>query len=163
MSNNEICNLNGIELFKNLTHLSISFNNIENIEELDRISNKNLLTLLAVKGNFFCKNPISNILIINKFPNLKDLDDYKISEATFNVIEESKDLRCDIIPFLWILDDNLCKLEKIKNTILINLEIETKFGNRIDLEDKMNNVFYLMKIVGNLIFTPETINKYLVK
>jgi hypothetical protein len=60
---------------------------LEKVEELDKISDKNLLMSLSVKGNLFCKNPLSNIMIINKFINLKDLDGFKVSDATFKVIE----------------------------------------------------------------------------
>jgi hypothetical protein len=87
LSNNKIYSLNGIEAFKFLTHFSISYNNIEKIEELDRISNKEILISLSIKGNLFCKNPLSNVMIINKFKKLKDLDGFKISDTTLKVIE----------------------------------------------------------------------------
>ena len=66
ISNNNITSLCGIEQFKNLTHLSIAYNLIENINEFDRIYDKLILISLSVKGNFFCKNPHSNIILIKK-------------------------------------------------------------------------------------------------
>lgn len=87
LSNNKIQNLIGIEFFKNLTHLSLSFNNLEKVNELEKISNKDILISLSVKGNLFMKNPLSSVLIIKMFSKLKDLDDNKISEATFKLIE----------------------------------------------------------------------------
>ena len=74
-------------MFKNLQHFSISYNNIEKIEELFKLSNPGILYTLSVKGNLFCKNPNSNISIINRFPKLKDLDGYKISELSYHVID----------------------------------------------------------------------------
>jgi hypothetical protein len=79
--------LSGIEQFRNLTHFSIAFNHLENIEELDKIKNQKLLISLSVKGNMFCKNPLANIAIIERFKNLRDLDGYKVSEQTYTVIE----------------------------------------------------------------------------
>ena len=50
--------------------------------------NKKILLSLSVKGNLFCKNPQSNIKLIKKFPKLKYLDSFKITEATYKVINE---------------------------------------------------------------------------
>ncbi len=90
MSNNKINSLSGIEVFKKLTHLSICFNKIEKVQELERITNKTNLISLSVKGNFFCTNPNSNIQIIEMFSNLKDLDSYKVTESSVNVIRGIK-------------------------------------------------------------------------
>ncbi len=87
LSNNKIVSLSGMEIFQHLTHFSISFNHLEKIDELDKIKNPKLIQVLSVKGNLFCKNPLSNIFIIEKFKDMKDLDGYKISEATYKVIE----------------------------------------------------------------------------
>ena len=78
LSNNNIISLEGIEQFANLTHLSISYNLIEDIYELNHIINPEILLHLNVKGNFFCKNPSFEEVILNLFINLKSLDDLKI-------------------------------------------------------------------------------------
>ncbi len=87
LSNNRIRYIKGIEVFKNLVFFSVAFNEIDNIEELDRLFNKNAIISLSVKGNLFNKNPSANIIIIKKFPNLKDLDGYKVSNGTIITIE----------------------------------------------------------------------------
>jgi hypothetical protein len=43
--------LQGIESFGNLTHISLSHNKLQNIQELYRIKNPLKLECLAVKGN----------------------------------------------------------------------------------------------------------------
>jgi hypothetical protein len=87
LSNNKISSLDGIEIFKNLTHFSISYNKIVKISELKKINNKHKLTSISVKGNFFCINPNTNTELICLFPNLQDLDGYKIKESTSDVIQ----------------------------------------------------------------------------
>lgn len=42
---------------------------------------------LSVKGNFFCKNPKANEIIIKMFQNLNDLDGNKITDLTFKVLK----------------------------------------------------------------------------
>lgn len=87
LSNNKIRYLNGIEVFKNLTFFSVAFNEIDDIEEFERIQNKEKMVSLAVKGNLFFKNPSANLNLIKKFPYLKDLDGYKISRDTIKTID----------------------------------------------------------------------------
>ena len=67
LSNNSIISLTGIGVFKNLEYLSISHNYIERFEEFIKISHPEKIVSLSVKGNYFCKNPQSNLLIINFF------------------------------------------------------------------------------------------------
>ena len=50
LSNNKIQTLSGIEQFKNLTHLSIAYNLIDDIDEFDKIYDKLILISLSVKG-----------------------------------------------------------------------------------------------------------------
>lgn len=79
--------MNGIEVFRNLLFFSVSFNEIDNIEELDKLQNKDNIISLSVKGNLFFKNPAANIMLIKKFPNLKDLDGYKVSATSVKTID----------------------------------------------------------------------------
>jgi Leucine-rich repeat (LRR) protein len=67
LSNNSISSLTGIDVFKNLAYFSISHNFIERFEELLKISHPDKIVSLSVKGNYFCKNPQSNLLIIQHF------------------------------------------------------------------------------------------------
>ena len=67
LSNNSILSLTGIGVFKNLIYLSISNNFIERFEEFFKISQPEKIVSLSVKGNYFCKNPQTNLLIISFF------------------------------------------------------------------------------------------------
>jgi hypothetical protein len=150
LSNNSIISLNGIQTFINLTHLSVSFNNLVNLEELDFIYNKNLITLLGVKGNIFMKNPLANQNIISKFPNLKDLDGSKIGETTFKLISETKHLRSNLIPTLYILRNYINNYDLLIKKVMINLEIIENnggFNSLQKIEDKIEKIKQLFKQV----------------
>ena len=68
LSHNLIEKLNGIECFTAITHLSLSYNAICDIDELYHISNKEKLISLSIKGNFMVKHPNYITAILIKFP-----------------------------------------------------------------------------------------------
>ena len=69
LSHNLIEKLNGIECFTTLTHLSLSYNAICDIDELFHISNKEKLLSISIKGNFMIKHPNYITAILLKFPS----------------------------------------------------------------------------------------------
>jgi len=75
-----LASLEGVEHFKQLTHLSVSFNRIADIEELSRVAAPAQLECLAVKGNYFIeRNPNYSSLLLNHFTNLKELDSLQVA------------------------------------------------------------------------------------
>lgn len=88
LSHNYLYTLEGIEMFTNLTHLSISHNKIQDIEELSRIKSVNKLECLAVKGNFIDRHPDYKSLIVQFYPKLKELDNLQINEAIRQQIKD---------------------------------------------------------------------------
>ena len=131
LSNNNLTTLEGIDQFANLTHLSISYNLIEDIYELNRIINPEILLFLNVKGNFFCKNPSYVEVILNLFLNLKSLDDLKINNNHKKQIKYGQDLSKLIMPFLLDIQE---KIEKISNLYSVS-----QFNNEYDLSE-LNNI-----------------------
>lgn len=84
-----MASLDGIENFPNLTHLSLSYNKLNSVDELAKIgaksaahgaaNNANKLICLAVKGNFFLeRHPDYRALIIRHFTGLRELDSQPI-------------------------------------------------------------------------------------
>ena len=122
LSNNNITSLEGIEQFANLTHFSISYNLIEDIYELSHIINPEILLHLNVKGNFFCKNPSFEEVILNLFTNLKTLDDLKINNTHKKMIKYGHDLSKIIMIFLLDMDEKINKISMIKNVFNLNNE-----------------------------------------
>lgn len=113
LSHNSLVTLDGIELFPNLTHLSISHNKLKNIEELSKI-NPNNLQCLAIKGNYFVeRHPDHKSLLIKHFGKLKEIDSVQIGVEPSNSgsirgqIREGLKLRHTLIPFLIKLDQNI--------------------------------------------------------
>ena len=122
LSNNNIISLEGIEQFANLTHLSISYNLIEDIYELNHIINPEILLHLNVKGNFFCKNPSFEEVILNLFINLKTLDDLKINITHKKMIKYGQELSKYIMIFLMDIEEKMNKISMIKNVYNLNKE-----------------------------------------
>ena len=58
---------------------------------------------LAVKGNYFDKHPDYQALLINYFPNLKELDSWQITDAS-RTMAAGKELRRQLIPFMYAVD-----------------------------------------------------------
>ena len=80
LAHNHLSTLEGLEVFPKLTHLSISHNKIQDIEELSRIQEPLNLECLAVKGNFIDRHPDYKALTLQFFANLKELDGWQIGE-----------------------------------------------------------------------------------
>ena len=131
LSNNNITSLEGIEQFANLTHFSISYNLIEDIYELNHIINPEILLHLNVKGNFFCKNPSFEEVILNLFPNLKTLDDLKINNTHKKMIKYGQELSKYIMIFLLDMEEKKNKISMIINVYNLN--------NEYDLINSSNN------------------------
>ena len=169
ISNNNITSLCGIEQFKNLTHLSIAYNLIENINEFDRIYDKLILISLSVKGNFFCKNPHSNIILIKKFPKLRILDGFKISEATYKVLNETEKMMENVMKFFSNINKKKEKIQKITHLIKLNNEFEQKYTNElndpISLDEKIKKIKTLIKVseynnfLDNEVYNEKYLNK----
>ena len=139
LSNNNIITLEGIEQFANLTHLSISYNLIEDIYELNRIINPEILLHLNVKGNFFCKNPSFSEVILNLFLNLKTLDDLKINNNHKNQIKYGQELSKLILPFILDLQEKIEKFSTIQNVYQINQEYNMINSSSNNLQNNINN------------------------
>ena len=138
LSNNNITTLEGIEQFANLTHLSISYNLIEDIYELNRIINPEILLFLNVKGNFFCKNPSFSEVILNLFLNLKSLDDLKINNTHKQQIKYGQDLSKIILPFLLDIHENIEKISNMQNIYQMNNENILFNNNNNSLQNNNN-------------------------
>jgi hypothetical protein len=107
LSHNALTTLEGLEAFPALTHLSLSFNRIQDIEELTRIKNPHLLECLAVKGNFIDRHPDCRALLLRYFPKLRELDGI----STLNDrMKEGEILRGEIMRFFFKMDQRVVKV-----------------------------------------------------
>ena len=151
LSNNNIISLEGIEQFANLTHLSISYNLIEDIYELNHIINPEILLHLNVKGNFFCKNPSFEEVILNLFINLKTLDDLKINNAHKKIIKYGQELSKLIMIFLMDIDEKINKISMLKNVCNLNSEYNMINSSENNLQQfNQDNLDTLIKEFNNI-------------
>lgn len=107
ISHNNLRSLEGLEFFTSLTHLSISYNKIFDLEELSHVGNQYSLLNLSIKGNFFDKHPDIRNLVLHYFPNLTELDNTQVNKSMRNMMVAAMYLRKMLIP-MWY------KLEKSK-------------------------------------------------
>ena len=140
LSNNNITTLESIEQFANLTHLSISYNLIEDIYELNRIINPEILLFLNVKGNFFCKNPSTIEVILNLFLNLKSLDDLKINNNHKKQIKYGQELNKLILHFLLDVEEKIDKISSIINIYQLNKDYNLLNSSNNDLQNNNKNL-----------------------
>jgi Leucine-rich repeat (LRR) protein len=109
LSHNHLCTLEGIEAFPHLTHLSLSHNRLQDIEELARLSTAPL-ECLAVKGNFLDRHPDYRALIMRYFPRLKELDGLQLSEGVRSSVKEAEALRAALMGYFYKMDQRLVKV-----------------------------------------------------
>ena len=57
LSHNKLRDLLGIEQYHNLTHLSLSYNSIDSLRELQRVKMPEKLVALSIKGNPISTHP----------------------------------------------------------------------------------------------------------
>ena len=114
LSHNLISNLDGIEDFKFLESVSLSFNHIQEYSELLKIPNRTRIRRLNVAFNPFTKNPNYRRKILLAFPNLESLDDLVIDEDIRRCHESIYMLASKrIIPFLVFLDEDFLGLSTL--------------------------------------------------
>ncbi len=79
LSNNHLTSLNGIAQFKNVTTLSISYNNLSYLDDLSQLEKLRCLEKLSVQGNIVALMPHYRDFVISMCPKLLYFDNVKVS------------------------------------------------------------------------------------
>ena len=79
LSNNHLSSLNGIAQFKNVTTLSISYNNLSYLDDLSQLEKLRCLEKLSVQGNIVALMPHYRDFVISMCPKLLYFDNIKVS------------------------------------------------------------------------------------
>ena len=133
LSHNNLRSLEGLEYFTWLTHLSISYNKIYDIEELSHVANQYALVNLSIKGNFFDKHPDIRNLVLHYFPNLTELDNQQVSRGMRNVMSAAMYLRKMLIPLRYKLEK--AKIVAEENLKAAQAEVNSRKSNRSKFEE----------------------------
>ena len=124
LSHNLISNLDGIEDFKNLESVSLSFNHIQEYSELLKIPNRASIRRLNIAFNPLTKNPNYRRKILLAFPHLESLDDLVVDEDVRRCHESIYMLASKrIIPFLVFLDEDFLGLSTLNQVIQRHIEL----------------------------------------
>lgn len=126
LSNNDISDLTGIEVFNKLTNLSLQKNKLLDFIEILKLPTS--IENLSIQGNFIEKNPNLYVMLIDRFKKLQEIDGFKITNETRKTLESAKILKSQIIPILSILQELTYNTIKIVNLIKINLELNFSFA-----------------------------------
>ena len=108
LSRNLIFSLQGIEALPSLEDLNLSYNKLESLEELERVSQKDGLRKLKVSCNPLTNDPNYSMKILHTFPGLKFLDattiDFELHGKTRLFESFYLELSRVIVPFLAVLE-----------------------------------------------------------
>ncbi|CAG9328769.1 unnamed protein product [Blepharisma stoltei] len=122
LSYNQLITLEGIDQFICLTHLNLANNLIENFEELEKISKRDKLMVLSIKGNPLARHPNIIPLIIQNFPRICEIDGETINEATKRDIKDAEEISRQLIPYFYENEQIMIKLHQ--NLSFLNLKLE---------------------------------------
>jgi hypothetical protein len=139
LSHNKLVSLDGIQQFKNITHLSLSYNLIKDHEELDHVVNREALVELNIKGNPFTANPNHLFLTMDKFPKLQRIDDLKIPKEDRYYLRNYWLLSGKILPLFIQLKNDLDLIEENLQRMRLTAEIRGRERTRTN-QDKRENL-----------------------
>lgn len=147
LSHNKISNLSGIEQFKYLTHLSIGYNQIDSLKELNKIFNKESLKCLMIQGNPLEKHPNHKVLILDIFPNLEKLNELTVNKKFRASLEKRTSIiQKNFITFLYFLFEEINNLENLLNKLKISKELKNLLARNTKISDPQEKV---NEIVGS--------------
>jgi hypothetical protein len=95
---------------------------LQDIEELARIQNPQMLECLAVKGNYIDKHPDYKALLLRYFPRLKELDGLQVNEGIKQSLKDGEQLRRYLVVFLYKMDQRIVKLTQQLSSIEVDDE-----------------------------------------
>eukprot|EP01022_Parablepharisma_sp_SALTPOND_P013436 TRINITY_DN1799_c0_g1_i2.p1 TRINITY_DN1799_c0_g1~~TRINITY_DN1799_c0_g1_i2.p1 ORF type:complete len:853 (+),score=86.25 TRINITY_DN1799_c0_g1_i2:5175-7733(+) len=125
--------LYGLEFFKQLTHLSLTHNQIMDIQELSHVKSKKTLEHFSIQGNFMCKHPNYRLLILRRFPHLKTLNDFSVNPYVKSIIKYNDEVELKVIPFAYNSLEELKRLESLHRILKIHKE-NPRLDSKIDPE-----------------------------
>lgn len=112
LSFNNLTILDGIEQFTNLLYLNIANNQIRSLLNLAKISNKESLSVLIIKGNPAARHPNLAPIIMNYFPSIREIDGEVLNYSTQKDIMQAMELSSSLIPYLYINEQFILKIHK---------------------------------------------------
>jgi hypothetical protein len=132
LSHNNLRSLEGLEYFTFLTHLSISYNKIYDLEELSHVGNQYGLVNLSIKGNFFDKHPDIRNLVLHYFPNLEELDNQQVNKKMRGLMSHALYLRKMMVPLWYKLE----KAHMVAEQELSRAKDQASMGSNIFARDE---------------------------
>ena len=153
LSYNRLESLDGISQFNNLIYLNLSNNLLKTLQPLTKISKKEVLSVLLIKGNPAARHPNLIPLVMNIFPNLRECDKELINYSTHKDIMQAMELSQSLIPYLYINEQFILKIHKEIQFLNMKKELFSVALSRLD-KSLLPNYFDMKE------FSLKQINKY---
>ena len=119
---NRFNNLSTLSQFQHLTHIFLSNNQIENFNELEKISNKEQVLVLTIEKNPISTHPNLLSFCVLIFPKLEEINGEKITDYMRQDLLDGIELSKQVISFLSKNQILMQKKEKILKICLKRLE-----------------------------------------
>lgn len=140
LSHNHIQNLEGVQSFKQLYSVSLSFNRIDEFTELLKFVNRPQIKYLNIAFNPLTKNPNYRKMAMIHFKNLKKLDDLKLNDRPKIRDIENNFFKMGqiVLAFLLILDNDYSMIKILKSKI----EQLSNISSSSTLKDKQSKASF---------------------
>lgn len=123
LSFNSLSSLEGIDQFPSLTFLNISNNLIKSLLTLSNIKRKELLTNLQIRGNPASRHPNLIPILLNYFPNIREVDAELLPNTISKDIMQAMELSSSLIPYLYINEQLILKIHRDIQFLNIKFEL----------------------------------------
>ena len=124
LSQNYISSLSGITQFNNLQHLSISFNSINEMHELQYLAHlAPTLQSLSLEGNPICSIPAYKSICIRLLPNLRVLDGKPVTLQDRQDILDADEVGALLIPFMYAQQRAIGLLQQAVSFLRLKFEL----------------------------------------
>ena len=137
---NRFNNLSTLSQFQHLTHIFLSNNQIENFNELEKISNKEQVLVLTIEKNPISTHPNLLSFCVLIFPKLEEINGEKITDYMRQDLLDGIELSKQVISFL---SKNQILMQKKEKNLKICLK---RLENSFEDLDENENFSYQSKI-----------------
>ena len=131
MSYNRLESLNGMEVFANLSYVSLSYNRLMSLSELLHIPCLKELRGISLQGNYLELQPNYRTLVMRMCQKLESIDNMNIDSVTFEHINMAMMLEVKVMPFIGSINEMKNRLELMSKVLRTSLELKSEMNVKV--------------------------------